>query len=214
MPSRPSVRHVVDEQLAQWRAARSSRRDGEVEIIVIRQDTGHWEAMVVIASLLVGILLGVGWSWHLRSAAMPPAPPPPQSIVVAATATDMPTHAPIPSPTPPPTATLAPSPTPTATSTIVPTATLSPTPTRRPTLTPTPLPVAIITATALNVRAGPGVEYSIVGYAAQGQRYRIVGKSEDRGWLRIDFDGLDGWVSGRWVEAIGHPDRFRAAIFE
>ena len=200
MPSRPSVRHIVDEQLAQWQAARSSRRDGEVEIIVIRRDTDHWKAMAVIASLLVGILLGVGWSWQLRSAAMLPEPPRSQSIVVVSTVESTPTPLPSPWPSPTPIITSTPSLTPTTTPTATPTATATPTPT--PSLTPTPQQVAVVMAAALNVRVGPGVEYAIVGYAAQGQRYRIVGRSEDGGWVRIDFDGLDGWVSGRWVEIV------------
>ena len=60
--------------------------------------------------------------------------------------------------------------------------------------------MAIIKARALNVRAGPDMDYDIVGYAARDQRYHIIDHSEDGGWMRIDFDGLVGWVSAGWVQ--------------
>jgi len=60
------------------------------------------------------------------------------------------------------------------------------------------------------VGAGPGVEHAIVGYAAQGQQYRITGASA---WLRIDFSSLVGWESARWVATPEeHGDAARESV--
>lgn len=79
-------------------------------------------------------------------------------------------------------------------------------PTPTPTDTPTPQPPtatvpatpSLVAQTDLNVRAGPGTNYNVIGLLPVGAPADVVGRSEDGQWWQIRFDlaenGL-GWVS-------------------
>jgi uncharacterized protein YraI len=86
-------------------------------------------------------------------------------------------------------------------------------PTTTPTLVPSP-PPALLTATpahvqtsqttasavviigdAVNLRAGPGTSFDVVGQASGGQRYPVLSRSTASDWWQIDVDGLAAWVS-------------------
>lgn len=76
-----------------------------------------------------------------------------------------------------------------------------------PTRTPTPpwpgAPVGAAT-TYLNVRAGPGTNYPVLGWLEPGQSVEITGLSPDGGWWQIRFPGATGdraWVSARHITA-------------
>jgi len=45
-----------------------------------------------------------------------------------------------------------------------------------------------------NVRSGPGTEYTILGKTRQGDALDITGKLADSSWLRVNFNGQEGWV--------------------
>lgn len=203
--NRPEAREPVGHD-EQWRAARASRRETLSEIVVIEQTWSRWRTAILAGvGILVGSMLGVGGL--STASATTPAPPTaiPVVIVLEITATPPPTLLPSPTPSPSPTITSTPtvplSPPPTATR--PPTATPSTTP-------PAPVAMAVIEARALNVRAGPGIDYAIIGYAARDQCYRIIDRSEDGGWLRLDFDGLVGWVSAGWVQIDGRAKELPA----
>ena len=104
-----------------------------------------------------------------------------------------------PSPTVP--ATLAPSPT--SVPTLLPTASPPPTATPEPTAVPpteTPAIANIVAgADGVNVRTGPGTNYTRVGYLDPGAQARVIGRSGD--WWQIDYDGGPGWVFGDIVTA-------------
>ncbi len=69
---------------------------------------------------------------------------------------------------------------------------------------PSPTPFAIVRAAALNVRAGPGTDYPVVGRLAAGEPVDIIGRSADGAWWQIHYTGRQsGWVSGTLVEAQG-----------
>ena len=106
--------------------------------------------------------------------------------------------------TPPPTATEAPQ----ATHTRV-----KPSPTARATATKTaatetPLVEDIVAPdestevmaaakTALNLRAGPGTEYPVVGGLAQEAEIQVVGRLADGSWLQVETDqGQPAWMTG------------------
>jgi hypothetical protein len=79
-----------------------------------------------------------------------------------------------------------------------PTATVTPTETpASPTATAPTIP-SLKTLTDLNVRAGPGFEYDLIGLLPSGTSAEIVGRSEDQQWWQIRFapvaEGV-GWVS-------------------
>lgn len=100
-------------------------------------------------------------------------------------------------------------PTPTMTATLTTTSTYTPTPIPTPTLTPTLVltltptlfPDAIADTTALNVRAGPGIAYDIIGGVYEGDELEVVAKTPTCDWLQvITPDGTEGWVSAHYVK--------------
>jgi hypothetical protein len=53
----------------------------------------------------------------------------------------------------------------------------------------------------VNVRAGPGLAYGIVGSLKPGASATITGRHSD--WLRIEYGGADAWVAGWVVSSTG-----------
>jgi dipeptidyl aminopeptidase/acylaminoacyl peptidase/uncharacterized protein YraI len=63
-----------------------------------------------------------------------------------------------------------------------------------------------VTAYGLNVRAGPGVAYPIIGGLSQGDAVEVVGKNATGTWLQIVYPtGAEGraWVAAAYVELSG-----------
>ncbi len=88
-------------------------------------------------------------------------------------------------------------PTPTATSTSTPTAK----PTQTPTQTPTSLPDAIAKAEVVQMRAGPGGEYDLIGQVQQGEALRVTGRNDEGKWLEVIApDNTQGWVAAMWLQ--------------
>ena len=54
-----------------------------------------------------------------------------------------------------------------------------------------------ITASALNVRTGPGTEHSKIGLVYNSQKYVSIGRNGS--WHLIDFDERKGWVHGSYL---------------
>ena len=71
-----------------------------------------------------------------------------------------------------------------------------------PTATPPPRPMANF-GTLMNVRAGPGTNYGIIGTASPGQQFPIIGKNPGLGdWWQIEYaESQAGWVYGPLVTA-------------
>lgn len=70
------------------------------------------------------------------------------------------------------------------------------------TLTPMPSLInATVKTEALNFRAGPGVEYAIIGQLQQGDVAAIIGQNPGGDWLKIEHEGKIGWVAKAYVEA-------------
>ena len=104
------------------------------------------------------------------------------------TPTAQPTAAP---PAPEPTA--QPTPEPTLPPTDAPQATATPAPTATPGL--------IVANDFVNLRAGPGTNYDLVGRLNQGQMAQVTGKSDDGQWWRVSVEGKTAWVAGQFVQA-------------
>lgn len=148
------------------------------------------------------------------------------TLTYTATPSRTPTITPSPTPTHTPSATFTA--TSTATSTIVPTTGptqqgVTATPSRAPSATPTPEPavtsapsltptsgatgdlVAVVIApTRINVRAGPGTNFPVIGSAGPGERLPVLGFNEGRTWVNVEVLGRrDGWVSAALVRIEG-----------
>lgn len=55
----------------------------------------------------------------------------------------------------------------------------------------------------VNVRSGPGTEYTILGQVRPGDALDITGRRADSQWLRVNFNGQEGWVSAALFNVTG-----------
>lgn len=71
-----------------------------------------------------------------------------------------------------------------------------------PTATPEPTPTEeekdwIYCASPVNVRAGAGNQEKVLGSLVTGEKVEKLG--EERNWIKIRFEGQDGWVYGKYM---------------
>ena len=96
------------------------------------------------------------------------------------------------------------------------TATPTVTPTPSPTPPPTPTPTAtsasptVSITRVMNVRAGPGTNYPVVGQASPGDQFPISGKNPAGGWWQIIYSGQYAWVYSPLVTAT-YPELVQVA---
>lgn len=119
----------------------------------------------------------------------------------------LPTSTPVPEATQPPPTPQPPTPTATAalpTATATETATLEPAVTAEPTTAAAEVVIRgqVTVHGDMNVRAGPGTEYPIVGGATLGQEFDVTGKNADGSWWQIDLEGQPGWIFAPYVTAV------------
>lgn len=67
-------------------------------------------------------------------------------------------------------------------------------------------PILYVTADLVNIRGGPSTDHRVIGRAHTGDRALEFGRSD--GWIRLRLEerGVDGWMSGRYLE----PSRLSA----
>lgn len=53
----------------------------------------------------------------------------------------------------------------------------------------------------LRVRSAPSLDAPIVGHVFDGRVFKIVGISDDNGWLKVEVPNMEGenWISADWV---------------
>lgn len=107
---------------------------------------------------------------------------------------------------------------PTFTPTNTPEATPTPADTPTPEASPTPEATAtpemarlVINNPTLNVRSGPGTNFSAIGQARNGERYDVTGKNAAGAWYQINFNGQTGWVAGEYVIVEGDASAIQVA---
>jgi uncharacterized protein YraI len=61
----------------------------------------------------------------------------------------------------------------------------------------------VTTQFRVNVRSGPGTQYTVLGVLTFGDSVDITGQNADATWLRVNFNGQEGWVSASVVEVNG-----------
>lgn len=54
--------------------------------------------------------------------------------------------------------------------------------------------------TALRVRSGPGIRYQIAQVAVAGSSVNIVGRDTTGAWLKVQYNGAEGWMYGWYVQ--------------
>ncbi len=61
---------------------------------------------------------------------------------------------------------------------------------------------ATVLARRLNLRAGPGIDWRIIGALAAGQQVTVLGRSDNAQWLKIQTEnGEIGWAAARWLKS-------------
>jgi uncharacterized protein YraI len=55
----------------------------------------------------------------------------------------------------------------------------------------------------VNVRSGPGTQYTVIGQARIGDAFDITGRTANNQWLRVNFNGKEGWVSAALFKVTG-----------
>jgi len=58
---------------------------------------------------------------------------------------------------------------------------------------------AIVTASRLNVRSGPGTQYAVIGSLPNGTRVTVL--EQRSGWWRVQAGSLKGWVASQYLRA-------------
>jgi uncharacterized protein YgiM (DUF1202 family) len=58
---------------------------------------------------------------------------------------------------------------------------------------------AVVVAWSLKVREGPGINYPVVTFLAQGERLTVLEVDANTGWLRVQLpeDQGAGWISSK-----------------
>lgn len=64
-------------------------------------------------------------------------------------------------------------------------------------------PTAIVRTPVLNLRAGPGVEFNLLGYVVEGNHLPIVGRNAEMTWWQVEVAGAQAWVFDELVAAVG-----------
>ncbi len=60
-------------------------------------------------------------------------------------------------------------------------------------------PYGMVTAAYLNVRSGPGINYTSLGYVYGGQELTIIGRNADSSWYQVETSFGEGWVSASFL---------------
>lgn len=92
-----------------------------------------------------------------------------------------------------------------------------PAPDPKPTPKPKPKPTIeiieasgeyTVTASALNIRSGPGTNYERIGSLPYGTKVKVNGKTKDN-WFRIQWNGKEGFISGQYItdQPVPPPDQ-------
>lgn len=82
----------------------------------------------------------------------------------------------------------------------------TPTSTYAPPPTATPLPVGFVIVASLNIRAGPGMEYRIIGTVYKEDEVKLLGRDVPGDWLSIEGpDGQTGWVAAQHISTSTNP---------
>jgi uncharacterized protein YraI len=65
----------------------------------------------------------------------------------------------------------------------------------------TAAPTDTLTTTGnLNIRSGPGIQFSVVGWIPAGQTAEIIGRNADNSWWQIQYGGVTGWISAVYTQ--------------
>jgi uncharacterized protein YgiM (DUF1202 family) len=84
-----------------------------------------------------------------------------------------------------------------------------------PTPSPTSPPPTPVDTTArvtvlpkvLNVREGPNTGYRVIATLETGKVLKVIGRTQNNEWYKVEMDGKPGWVLAIYVEFSGDEDK-------
>lgn len=174
-----------------------------------RQPQGKQPWVLAVAGLLLLPLLIFGGGRLLRGGGETTATP---AMVAQPILTMTPTATTLP-PSPSATPTTTGTPEPTATLRVTATPTAEATPTDDATPTGEMMVQAISGLQAVNVRAGPGVEFNIVASLTAGRQAEVLTRTRAGDWYNVRLpDGRRGWVAANVVQGVGDYDPAEAPV--
>jgi len=78
-----------------------------------------------------------------------------------------------------------------------------------PTTTPKPTLTGCVEATYLNIRIGPGTQYSTTGALAYGVCVSIEGRNQESNWVWINYKEITGWASAHYLSISGNLNQLQ-----
>jgi len=69
-----------------------------------------------------------------------------------------------------------------------------------PTLIEGSLLNAVVAGDVVNLRSQPRVDADLIGALEKGCQVQAIGRTEEGDWLKVDFQGIQGWVAAQYVE--------------
>jgi hypothetical protein len=152
----------------------------------------YFVATIVFSILFQGVARGKLFNTRTPEPTFTMTPPPTTIVIEATPIAVDPTLTPT-----LPSATSTTSPTPAATAPET-----TPTDPPLPTDTSTPAVPQVVADSTVNIRSGPGTDYTVVGVLPPNVSLPIVGQNEAGTWWKVEGpDGSSGWVAGSVVEA-------------
>lgn len=162
--------------------------------------------LLLIAGLYLTMLVGGGQEGDVRLGLRDSRTPEPEAVArAAATPTlsvetlataepEPPATVETPEPAPLPVVAVVPDPAPAAAPQVTIPSPLAAAPAAEPEPT-----VLYVTAARVNVREGPSTDYSVVGKVLRGDAVLIADTQDDWSLVRIEGDGIEGWVASRFL---------------
>lgn len=68
---------------------------------------------------------------------------------------------------------------------------------------------ATVTASVLNIRSGPGTDYSRVGLVTKDSRLVVLEKTTDT-WFKVNYNGVEGYVHSDYLKNVLKAENFNA----
>ena len=66
------------------------------------------------------------------------------------------------------------------------------------------IPTAVVEASLLNARTGPGLEYDVLFILGEGAALPVLAQdAADPAWLQVDFSGQSVWIAAEFVRLVG-----------
>ena len=60
----------------------------------------------------------------------------------------------------------------------------------------------VVTTGDVNLRSGPGTNYSIIATISEGERLAYLGDNGSGSWYNVEYEGMEGWISAKYADIV------------